>query len=124
MAALYASKQHGIGWLDPVIALVACGILLFGAASIGRGAWDALMDRRADRGQIARVEKIITGFPGVCGFHDLKTRTAGSRVFIQVHLEIDGDLTLHEAHAVGARVKRAIVAELPDADVLIHKDPV
>lgn len=124
IVALYASMVHGITWLDPVIALVACGILLLGAAAIGRTAWDALMDRRADRGQIARVEKILTGFPGVCGFHDLKTRTAGSRIFIQVHLEINGDLTLHEAHAVGANVKRAIVAELPEADVLIHKDPV
>lgn len=124
MFALYASLYHGITWLDPVIALVACGVLLFGAWSIGRAAWDALMDRRADHTQIARIEKIITGYPGVCGFHDLKTRTAGSRVFVQVHLEINGDLSLHEAHMVGANVKRAILAEMPEADVLIHKDPV
>jgi ferrous-iron efflux pump FieF len=124
MIALYASMSYGLNWLDPVIALVACGFLLFGAWSIGQGAWDALMDCRADRAQIARIEKILTDFPGVIGFHDLKTRTAGSRVFVQVHLEINGDMTLHEAHTVGAKVKRAILADMPEADVLIHKDPV
>jgi ferrous-iron efflux pump FieF len=124
MIALFASMTYAITWLDPVIALVACGILLVGAWSIGHSAWDALMDRRADQAQIARIVEIITGFPGVSGFHDLKTRTAGSRMFVQVHLEINGDMTLHDAHRVGARVKRAIIADLPEADVLIHKDPV
>jgi ferrous-iron efflux pump FieF len=124
MIALFASMRYGIAWLDPVIALIACGILLLGAWRIGGSAWDALMDRRADRAQIARIELILAGFPGVAGFHDLKTRTAGSRIFVQVHLELNGDLTLHEAHAIGSRAKRAILQAVPEADVLIHKDPV
>ncbi len=58
------------------------------------------------------------------GHHDLRTRTAGTRVFVQVHLELDGDQTLREAHAVGAALRRKLLAALPDSDVIIHKDPV
>lgn len=124
MAALAASGRWGIPWLDPVVALIACAALLIGAARIGSRSWDALMDRRADPALIERVSAIIEAHPGVRGHHDLRTRTAGTRVFVQVHLELDGDQTLREAHAVGAALRRELLAALPDSDVIIHKDPV
>ena len=123
MLALVASVRFGIHWLDPVIALVACGALIYGARRIGMAAWDSLMDRRADPGLIARIEHIIEAQPGVFAFHDLKTRTAGSRVFVQVHLEIDGSLSLRDAHAIGAAVRHGILAAVPNAEVIVHKDP-
>jgi len=124
IAALFASARFGIGWLDPVIALLACAILLAGARRIGLAAWDALMDRRADPAVIARIEAVLAADPGIAGFHDLRTRTAGTRVFVQVHVEIDGALPLREAHAISARIKHALLAILPQADVIIHQDPV
>jgi ferrous-iron efflux pump FieF len=95
-----------------------------GATGIGRRAFDALMDRRADPEVIAGIARIAATFPGVLGFHDLKTRTAGSRIFVNLHLELDGSQTLDEAHAIGAALRREIVRAYPQADVLIHKDPV
>jgi DNA-binding FadR family transcriptional regulator len=83
--------------------------------------------RAAERGspeQIAEIERIIATQPGVLGFHDLKTRRSGSRVFVQVHLELDGAQTLRAAHDIGAAVRHALLAALPEADVIIHKDPV
>lgn len=124
IVALWAASRFGALWLDPVIALIACAVLLRSAAKIGGGAWDALMDRRADPAVIAEVEAILRGFPGVEGWHDLKSRTAGNRVFVQIHLEIDGALSLRDAHAIAARVRRAILDALPQADVIIHQDPV
>jgi ferrous-iron efflux pump FieF len=123
MAALYASR-HGLRWLDPVVALAACAVLVLGARHIGLGAWDALMDRAADPALIAEIERIVRAHPGVRGFHDLRTRTAGTRVFIQVHLELDGAQPLHTAHATAAAVRRALLAAVPNADVIIHQDPV
>jgi len=82
------------------------------------------MDRRADPAVIEGVAAIARGFPGVHGFHDLKTRVAGSRIFVNLHIELDGGQTLDEAHAIGAALRRAIIAAYPRADVLIHKDPV
>lgn len=124
IAALYVSERYGIGWPDPVIALVACTILLYGAWNIGSRAWDALMDRRADTSHIRQIERILADAPGVIGHHDLKTRTAGSRIFVQVHLELDGTQSLRDAHAIGARVRHQIMRTIPGADTIIHKDPV
>ena len=70
-----------------------------------------------------RGRAIIARYPGVLGFHDLKTRTAGSRIFIQVHLELDGAQSLRAAHAIGAGVRHALLAAVPNSDVIIHKDP-
>jgi ferrous-iron efflux pump FieF len=124
MVALYAAGRWGVLWLDPVVALAACVVLLMGARQIGVAAWDALMDRAADRDVIETVERIVAAYPGVVAFHDLKTRTAGSRVFIQIHLELDGDQSLRAAHAIGAGVRHALLAAIPNADVIIHHDPV
>lgn len=122
--ALWASARFGLGQIDSVVALGAALMLAIGAINIGRGAWDALMDRAAPPEMIAGIEKIAAGWPGVEGYHDLKTRTAGSRVFVNLHIELDGSQTLEEAHATGAALRRAIVARYPEAEVIIHKDPV
>jgi ferrous-iron efflux pump FieF len=124
IAALLASSWFGIRWLDPVIAIAACVILVLGASHIGVSAWHALMDHVADPAQVREIERIVRGYPGVQGFHDLRTRTSGSRIFIQVHLELDGSQSLQSAHAIGAGVRRSLLAAVPNSDVIIHQDPV
>lgn len=124
LLALWASAALGLTRIDAVVALFAAALMATGALRIGKDAFDALMDRRADPTIIAGIETIARTFPGVLGFHDLKTRMAGSRVFVNMHIELDGTQTLDEAHAIGAALRRAIIAAYPKADVLIHKDPV
>lgn len=124
LIALWASAKFGIGQIDSIVALAAAALLAFGAMRIGKAAFDALMDRQADTGMIAGIEDITRDFEGVHGFHDLKTRVAGSRVFVNLHIELDGTQTLEDAHAIGAALRRAITEAYPRADVLIHKDPV
>ena len=124
LIALWASAKFGIGQIDSIVALAAAALLAFGALRIGKAAFDALMDRQADTGMIAGIEDITRDFEGVHGFHDLKTRVAGSRVFVNLHIELDGTQTLEDAHAIGAALRRAITEAYPRADVLIHKDPV
>ena len=99
-------------------------MLTVGAVRIGETAWDALMDRQADPDMIAAIEAITSSFHGLHSYHDLKTRVAGSRVFVNIHIELDGSQTLNEAHATGAALRRAVITAYPRADVLIHKDPV
>jgi ferrous-iron efflux pump FieF len=122
IAALWASSRYGIGSVDAVVALGAAGVLAVGAIRIGKGAWDALMDRAADPDIQAGIVQIARDWPGVRGFHDLKTRTAGSRVFVHLHIELDGDQPLRDAHEIGAGLRRAILAAYPQTDVIIHKD--
>lgn len=122
VVSLWASTRFGLGAIDSVVALGAAGMLALGAVRIGKGAWDALMDRRADPDLIADIADMARNWPGVRGFHDLKTRTAGSRVFVNLHIELDGDQSLRDAHAIGAALRRAILHAHPQTDVIIHKD--
>lgn len=122
IASLWVSSQFGLTSVDSVVAIGAAGMLALGALRIGKGAWDALMDRRADPEVVAGIGEITKNWPGVRGYHDLKTRTAGSRIFVHLHIELDGDQTLREAHDIGAALRRAILTAYPQADVIIHKD--
>jgi ferrous-iron efflux pump FieF len=122
IAALWVSSHYGIGSIDAVVALAAAAVMIIGALHIGKDAWDALMDRTADPRIVEGIGKIAADWPGVRGYHDLKTRTAGSRVFVNIHIELDGDQSLREAHDIGASLRRAILAAYPQTDVIIHKD--
>jgi len=55
--------------------------------------------------------------------HDLKTRAAGLNSFIQLHISMDGGLTLDAAHEISDAVEAAIMAAFPNAEVIIHADP-
>jgi ferrous-iron efflux pump FieF len=122
LIALWASSRFGMGSVDSVIALGAAVFMVLGAVRIGKAAWDALMDRSADPAILAGISEIARDWPGVRDFHDLKTRTAGSRIFVNLHIELDGDQSLRDAHAIGASLRREIIRRFPQTDVIIHKD--
>ena len=122
IAALWMSRQFGFGAVDNVVALATAAILVVGSLRIGKGAWDALMDRRADPALIEGIGRIAADWPGVRGYHDLKTRTAGSVVFVNIHIELDGDQSLRAAHGIGAGLRRKIIDTYPQCDVIVHKD--
>ena len=122
IVSLWASARYGLYQIDSVVALGAAALLALGAVRIGKAAFDALMDRRADPRIIEGIARIASDWPGVHGYHDLKTRTAGSRVFVNLHIELDGDQPLREAHDIGAGLRRAILQAYPQTDVIIHKD--
>ncbi len=122
--SLWASSRFGLVSVDSVVALAAAAILGIGALRIGKRAWDALMDRGAPPKMVDAIGQMAADWPGVHGFHDLKTRTAGSQVFVNLHIELDGDQSLNEAHATGAALRRAILKAYPQTDVIIHHDPV
>ena len=122
IAALWMSRQFGFGAVDNVVALATAAILVVGSLRIGKGAWDALMDRRADPALIEGIGRIAADWPGVRGYHDLKTRTAGSIVFVNIHIELDGDQSLRAAHGIGAGLRRKIIDTYPQCDVIVHKD--
>lgn len=123
LGALWASAALGLTRIDAVVALLAAALMVGGAAQIGRRALDALMDRAAPAETVARIAAIARAEPGVLGFHDLKTRLSGSRLFVNIHVELDGAQSLADAHAIGASLRRAVLRAFPRADVLVHQDP-
>lgn len=120
--ALIAAATFDLHRIDSVVALGAAGMLAIGAIRIGKSAFDALMDRAAPIETITAIEAIAANEAGVRGYHDLKTRMAGSKVFVHLHIELDGDQSLREAHDIGKSLKAKICAAIPNSDVIIHKD--
>ena len=115
----------GLGWLgaDPVFALAIAAYILWGAWRIGMTAMNMLMDRELGDEDRRRITAIALAQPGVLGLHDLRTRSSGSQVFIQMHLEMDGGISLHESHVISDRVEARVKEAFPNAEVLIHEDP-
>ncbi len=114
-----------LGWhrADPIIALGISGFILWAAVSIAREALDHLMDRELPESERARIRQIALANSKVIDCHDMRTRAAGVRAFIQLHLELPRALSLVEAHQVCDEVEAALRAAFPNAEVIIHPDP-
>lgn len=123
VVALVAAGQWGWTIVDPLIGLAIGGVIAYGAYRILMGSYDELMDREFDDADRQRIKDIVNQHAGVISLHDLRTRRAGHRSFIQLHLELPPSMTLAEAHRISDEVEDAIRAAFPDAEVLTHQDP-
>ena len=114
-----------LGWhiADPLFGIAIGLYLLYGAWKIALRSLDLLMDREFPDDERARIRDIVMHHPEVKGMHDLRTRRAGLQPFIQLHLELDGDMRLLEAHEIADEVEARIKQAYPAAEVLIHQDP-
>jgi len=126
LAAAVALIGTALGWLwlDPAVALLIALVLLKSVHEIIVLALDVLMDKALEPEQEAQLEQIIMEQPEVRGFHNLKTRQAGTKQFIQLDLELDGEQSLSDAHRTGHKVHDAIHAHFPQAEIIIHQEPV
>ena len=123
LAVLVIGQQPGWLWLDPAAAIGVALWLLLSAARIARRAVDHLMDRELPQEERVRIAAIVRADPEVAGLHDLRTRSAGGTRFIELHVEMDGSLTLWQAHTVCDRLEAALSSAFPDAEVILHQEP-
>lgn len=123
---LLALVLAGLGWqrLDPLFGLGIAAYILWSAISIVREAVAVLMDEALPADVNERMQALACAVPGVLGAHDLRTRISGTRWFVQLHLELPGELSLSEAHRRCEAVEQAIHAAYPRAEVLVHADPI
>lgn len=114
----------GFPLLDPIAAL----IVGFMVAKMGWSfAWDALhdlTDRAATSEQVAKITAEILATPGILGLHELKTRKTGDMILADVHLEIDGSLTVAEGHEIARQAKINVMSRHPVLYLMTHVDPV
>jgi cation diffusion facilitator family transporter len=115
------------GWnvLDPIIALVmAVNIVIAGMSLVLRSV-GGLMDRGLDAPEMARIADVLAGFEedGIA-FHALRTRQAGSRAFVSLHVLVPGVWTVQRGHDTAEQVEQSLRAVLPHAPVFTHLEPV
>jgi len=123
LLALYLSQ--GI-WLkaDGLFTILVGGYLFWGAGNIIWQSVRHLMDHQLTDEEEQQILAIALKHELVLGVHDLRTRQAGPQRFVQFHLELDDNLSLFQAHAIGEGIEEEIMDKLSPCEVFIHHDPV
>ncbi|HEV8630404.1 MAG TPA: cation diffusion facilitator family transporter, partial [Thermoanaerobaculia bacterium] len=124
LAGLTAAWLSGHWILDPLLALlVAVNILRLGGR-VMRESVGGLMDESLAPGEVERVAAAVRRtMGGALQYHDLRTRRAGPRPFVELHLVVPGAMRVDAAHAICDRIESAVKQELPGAHVVVHVEP-
>ena len=109
--------------LDPLFGGAVGLWIIYNAAKIARLSLVQLMDRELPDEERARVRAIAESHPEVTAVHDIRTRIAGPTAFIQLHLEMNGAISLLRAHEISDAVEAQLQAAFPHAEIMIHEDP-
>jgi divalent metal cation (Fe/Co/Zn/Cd) transporter len=98
--------------------------MFWNAYHIARDALTQLLDRELPDEDRQRIKNVVLACSGVRDLHDLRTRSAGDRIFVEFHLEVDGQLTVARGHTIGDLAEAAVVNLLPGTvDVTAHLEP-
>jgi cation diffusion facilitator family transporter len=117
-----AAVRAGWVWIDAVTALLIVGI-------IGRTGWQIVRrasDVLADSAIVdpTAVEKIVLGIEGVKSCHKIRSRGCRQAAHLDLHIQVDGQMTLEQAHQLGHITQRRLKQTLGIADVMVHVEPV
>ncbi|WP_188966756.1 cation diffusion facilitator family transporter [Neoroseomonas lacus] len=114
----------GTLWLDPLLAALTAGNILFSGFRLLRESVGGLMDESVPPATLERIRRIVAAeAEGAIEAHDLRSRHAGRYTFLEFHLVVPGSMTVQEAHDICDRVEAALKAELDSAIITIHVEP-
>ncbi|EBW2650642.1 cation transporter [Salmonella enterica subsp. enterica serovar Newport] len=113
----------GFPWLDPVAAMIVGVLIARMGYTFAISALHDLMDRSADADMEAAVRATILAVPGVAGLHDMRTRKTGDLILVDVHIEVDGEISVREGHDIAVAVREAVMENKDVLGVMIHTDP-
>lgn len=124
IGSLFIIAYTGLHWIDTVIAISVAIYIIREAFEIGIRAFDNLMDKEMPEEEKQTIVKMIQATDGLKGYHNLKTRYSGTKPFIQMHVELDKELSFKQAHDIAEALENALFKRFPHADIIIHQDPV
>lgn len=122
---LLAPHTGGLApYVDPLAALVVCLFLMTTGVRIFATTARELMDQQADETVIRQVRRSASQVPGVSDVEKLRVRKSGLEYFIEIHVQVDGTISVHAGHIIGHAVKDRLLAEMPRVrDVHVHIEP-
>lgn len=125
LAGLALVQITGAQWLDPVVALIVASAIVHAGVRLLSGSSRVLVDEALPERERAAIHEEVVAFGdrGVVGYHKLRTRRAGSRRYVDLHLQFESGTTLEQAHEIAHAIQDAIAVRLDGADVLIHLEP-
>jgi cation diffusion facilitator family transporter len=114
----------GILWLDPLLAALTAGNILFSGFRLLRESVGGLMDEAVPAATLDRIRRIVAEHAqGAIEAHDLRSRHAGRFTFLEFHLVVPGAMTVAQSHEICDRIEAALKAELETAIITIHVEP-
>ncbi|WGL97559.1 cation diffusion facilitator family transporter [Arsenophonus sp. aPb] len=114
----------GIKIFDPIAALIVGALVIKMGYKFTYQAFNDLMDKGADEQTLAAIRKQLLAMEGVIDIHDLKTRKSGDYLLVDVHLEVNGLLTVEQGHQIAVAARKKLLENPTILDVMIHIDPV
>lgn len=124
-----AAWFSGYQQLDPVVAILVAAHIVYSGAGIVKNSILGLMDTAGSPEDIKAIEAILSTFwPEGIAWHAMRTRQAGSRLFVSFHVLVPGSWTVQKGHNLLERMEKAVAEELPHVTVFTHleslEDPV
>jgi cation diffusion facilitator family transporter len=123
LAGIAASAWLGVAGFDAAAALIVAALLLWGAIGVFRAASGQLLDRELSPESRSQIIELITRDRRITGVHQLRTRAAGPFVHMQMHIDLDPQLSLADAHEVLVAAEKRVLEDFPSADIIMHADP-
>jgi cation diffusion facilitator family transporter len=125
LIGLVLVQATGAEVLDPIVALVVAGAIIFSGVRIVNRSSRVLVDEALPPDELEQIRSAIqsNGAPEIHGYHKLRARRAGSRRYIDLHVQFKSGTSLERAHALSHDLSRSIESRIREADVLIHLEP-
>lgn len=114
----------GLDWVDPALGMAIALVIAWSAYKLARESANQLLDIELPDAMREQVGEIIRSHRAVEGFNDLRTYRSGPNIFIQFDLELDDRMPLVKAHLIAEEVTERIKQAIPQADVIVHQEPV
>jgi len=125
LAGVGAAYASGLTRIDGGLSIGVAGYVLFSAGRLVRTGVRDLLDTAAPDERLRAIHGAVRGLVEagtIEGYHGLKTRTASRTLFIEIHIELPGEMPLREAHRRGDEVRDALLEADPHAQALVHID--
>jgi len=115
----------GAEWLDPVVALGVAGVIVFTGVKLVAQSTRVLVDESLPPDELDAIKQAVASFAdrGVVGYHELRTRRASARRYVDLHVQFRSGTSLEDAHRTAHDLQDLIAGRLRGVDVLIHLEP-
>lgn len=123
IAALVLSRALELPLIDPLFGAAIGLWIVWSAVRLARLSLFQLMDHELPDNEREQIRAIAQSHPDVTAAHDLRTRVAGPTAFIQLHIEMNGAMSLLRAHQISDEVEAKLSSAYPNAEIIIHQDP-
>jgi ferrous-iron efflux pump FieF len=124
LLSLILIAKTDILYIDPIVSILISIYMLCSSFGFGKVAFGNLMSKELTDDIKNKIIDIISRYNEIKGYHNLKTRQSGNMKFIQIHIELDKNMSFMEAHDISHKLEEDIEKDIQDCEIVIHKDPI